>query len=243
MTILTGTFIVSYRVFEILDSEADGTNDESPAISAPPTPVVTSVPFTKKHASDNSIEFRNVSFAYRSRPDVFILTNFNVEILPNKITVFVGKSGSGKSTILSLLSGLFQPTGGNIRYCDKVIAQSKHAAAGVSATSAFSPVPSADGSVTPGLPVAVVEEGWCFNNVGVVEQSSSPLLSGTIAENIEYGKVGCCYLFLDSLVICHCRWEPARKKLSARPRQPQRTSSSRPYLRATRQRWEWEDAC
>jgi ATP-binding cassette subfamily B protein len=61
----------------------------------------------------DSIEFNNVSFTYKdSKNDV--LTNINVKATKNQTIAFVGPTGSGKTTILKLLLGLYQPNKGNI---------------------------------------------------------------------------------------------------------------------------------
>lgn len=52
-----------------------------------------------------NIKFQNVSFSYNK--DIPVLKNISFEIKPNTIVSFVGKSGSGKSTIASLLSKLY----------------------------------------------------------------------------------------------------------------------------------------
>jgi len=58
------------------------------------------------------IIFDKVSFGYY--PDRLVLKNFNMRIRPQEWTALVGKSGCGKSTIISLALGLYYPTGGNI---------------------------------------------------------------------------------------------------------------------------------
>jgi len=57
------------------------------------------------------IEFKKVSFAYDKDP---ILKNISFEIQPNETVSFVGKSGSGKTTIFNLIASLYPPTKGNI---------------------------------------------------------------------------------------------------------------------------------
>ncbi len=61
------------------------------------------------------IEFRNVCFSYpRSQAQPEALTNINVSIEPNMLVGIVGKSGSGKSSILKLITRLHDPSEGQI---------------------------------------------------------------------------------------------------------------------------------
>ncbi len=59
-----------------------------------------------------SIEFRNVSFAYKEGERV--LAEFNLTVGPGESIALVGPTGSGKSTIVSLLSRFYEPTSGTI---------------------------------------------------------------------------------------------------------------------------------
>ncbi|KAJ3375227.1 Multidrug resistance protein 1 [Allomyces arbusculus] len=61
-----------------------------------------------------SIEFRNVSFHYPSRPDVPILKNFNLTVNPGETVALVGESGSGKSTIVQQLLRFYDPVEGEV---------------------------------------------------------------------------------------------------------------------------------
>ncbi|RMZ81971.1 hypothetical protein DV737_g2262, partial [Chaetothyriales sp. CBS 132003] len=56
------------------------------------------------------IHFINTTFYYPTRPSVPALKQLNMCIPPHQCTVIVGRSGSGKSTIASLLLGLYPPT-------------------------------------------------------------------------------------------------------------------------------------
>ncbi|KAL2134397.1 hypothetical protein VTI74DRAFT_316 [Chaetomium olivicolor] len=60
------------------------------------------------------ITLNNVSFAYPSRPNQLVLRNVNLTFPAGKHTAIVGLSGSGKSTIASLISRLADPTEGTI---------------------------------------------------------------------------------------------------------------------------------
>lgn len=66
------------------------------------------------HLKTTSITFQDVSFSYRSRPHVQVLSNFTIEIHPGQHVAIVGPSGSGKSTILGLLSRFYTPSSGTI---------------------------------------------------------------------------------------------------------------------------------
>jgi len=56
-----------------------------------------------------NITVRDLSFAYPSRPDTTVLKNVSFEVSANKVTAFVGASGSGKSTIIALLERWYEP--------------------------------------------------------------------------------------------------------------------------------------
>lgn len=60
------------------------------------------------------IEFKNVCFSYPSRPDVLIFDNLHLNIPPGKIIALVGGSGSGKSTVISLIERFYEPLSGQI---------------------------------------------------------------------------------------------------------------------------------
>ena len=59
-----------------------------------------------KKKLDGELEFKNVYFSYDNEKDV--LKDISFSIKKYETISFVGKSGSGKSTILSLLSGLYK---------------------------------------------------------------------------------------------------------------------------------------
>jgi ATP-binding cassette subfamily B (MDR/TAP) protein 1 len=60
------------------------------------------------------IEFRDVSFRYPSRLDQPILRRLNLTVKPGQFVALVGASGSGKSTIISLLERFYNPMTGEI---------------------------------------------------------------------------------------------------------------------------------
>jgi ATP-binding cassette subfamily B (MDR/TAP) protein 1 len=61
-----------------------------------------------------SLEFRDVSFSYPSRPDVEVLRSFSLIVPANKSTAIVGLSGSGKSTVAGLIQRLYDPNSGDV---------------------------------------------------------------------------------------------------------------------------------
>jgi ATP-binding cassette subfamily B protein len=60
----------------------------------------------------DEIEFRNVSFAYKEREPV--LVDFDLRVSAGETIALVGATGSGKSTIVSLLCRFYEPTRGSI---------------------------------------------------------------------------------------------------------------------------------
>lgn len=60
------------------------------------------------------IRFENVTFSYPSRPDQIVLRDFNLTLRPGQTVALVGASGSGKSTVASLLERFYEPNKGAI---------------------------------------------------------------------------------------------------------------------------------
>ena len=59
------------------------------------------------------IEFKNVFFAYPTKPDLNVLKGINFTILPGQSAAFVGYSGCGKSTIIQLLERYYDVNDGD----------------------------------------------------------------------------------------------------------------------------------
>jgi len=60
-----------------------------------------------------SIHFHDVHFKYLGR-DMPVLRGVNIKIQPGQFAAFVGASGSGKSTMISLLERFYDPSSGTI---------------------------------------------------------------------------------------------------------------------------------
>lgn len=60
------------------------------------------------------IEFENVMFSYPTRPDVLVLNAFSLKLQKDTTTALVGSSGSGKSTVVSLIQRFYDIDDGKI---------------------------------------------------------------------------------------------------------------------------------
>ncbi len=67
------------------------------------------------------IQFSNVNFSYDGEGGTLALDHVSFEIKHGERVAFVGASGSGKSTVLKLLLGLYEPQAGNITISGKNI--------------------------------------------------------------------------------------------------------------------------
>jgi ATP-binding cassette subfamily B (MDR/TAP) protein 1 len=81
-----------------------------------PTEIDGTVEDNGSPASDfsGSIEFRNVSFAYASRPDNAVLQDISFTCPAGQQTAIVGLSGSGKSTVAALIARLYNSSEGEV---------------------------------------------------------------------------------------------------------------------------------
>ena len=104
-----------------------------------------------------SVEFRNVNFSYPSRLEAEVLTGFSLSINAGEVVALVGSSGSGKSTIASLLTRLYD-----------IDDDSKGAI------------------LVGGQDIRTLNPRWLRERIGVVAQEPL-LFAETIAENIRYG--------------------------------------------------------
>ena len=72
-----------------------------------------------------NIELKNISFGY-SKLDAPIIKDFSLKINPGETVAIVGGTGSGKSTLSKLISGLYAPWTGDILYDGKSIEEIDH---------------------------------------------------------------------------------------------------------------------
>ncbi|KAE8709992.1 putative multidrug resistance protein 1, 2 [Hibiscus syriacus] len=55
------------------------------------------------------VEICDIDFAYPARPNVIFFEDFSITMEAGKLTALVGQSGSGKSTIINLIEGFYDP--------------------------------------------------------------------------------------------------------------------------------------
>ncbi|PKA65222.1 ABC transporter B family member 1 [Apostasia shenzhenica] len=60
------------------------------------------------------VELRNVDFAYPARPEITVLRSFSLCVASGKTLALVGSSGSGKSTVVSLIERFYDPIFGQV---------------------------------------------------------------------------------------------------------------------------------
>ena len=120
-TFMTLTFTLIYLI-NYLDNLAD----DIPWILSKMGIIHQSITFFNKILNNNDseddiqydlnglIEFNNVSFKYPNT-DNYILQNFNLKLYPEKKYGIIGNSGSGKSSLMKLLIGIYKIEDGNIK--------------------------------------------------------------------------------------------------------------------------------
>ncbi|CAM6102631.1 unnamed protein product [Calypogeia fissa] len=92
--------VAAYKIFRLIDHE--------PTINKPDKKAV------ELDRVGGRLELRNVDFSYPSRPDVPIFKNFSLMIHPGRTVAIVGSSGSGKSTVISLIERFYDPVAGEV---------------------------------------------------------------------------------------------------------------------------------
>jgi ATP-binding cassette subfamily B protein len=93
---IQSAIVSSERIFELLDNKS--TEDLDVGIDPP--------------EMKGEIEFRNVWFAYNDED--WILKDVSFKIAQGEMAAFVGSTGSGKTTIISLISGFYRAQKGSV---------------------------------------------------------------------------------------------------------------------------------
>jgi len=97
--IIQDALIAADRLYQIMDLEQDRINHSDILISK---------------YNFQGINFENVTFRYGNGRN--ILQDVDLSIHPGQITGIAGESGSGKSTILSLIQGIYRTKSGKIKF-------------------------------------------------------------------------------------------------------------------------------
>ena len=63
----------------------------------------------------HEIEIKDLSFSYNGSENELALKNIDLLIPAHKVTAIVGESGCGKTTLIKLLQGFYEPTHGSIK--------------------------------------------------------------------------------------------------------------------------------
>jgi ATP-binding cassette, subfamily B (MDR/TAP), member 9 len=69
----------------------------------------------KPDLASGEVVFDDVVFFYPARPKRKILDHLSLRIPPGSVVALVGPSGGGKSSILSLIQHLYEPTSGSVQ--------------------------------------------------------------------------------------------------------------------------------
>ena len=86
------------RINEVLNEESDIVNNDNPV----------------KEVKDGSIEFKNVNFSYSKKKNKLVLKDINLSIKSGEVIGIIGGTGSSKTTLISLINRLYDPTEGQV---------------------------------------------------------------------------------------------------------------------------------
>lgn len=86
------------RICEVLEEQPDLNNPENPVYEV----------------KDGSIRFENVSFRYKKDADTSVLKNIDLDIRSGETIGIIGGTGSAKSSLVNLVSRLYDVTGGRL---------------------------------------------------------------------------------------------------------------------------------
>ena len=104
------------RLVELMQAE--------PALASGPqatVPQTTEAFHAKAHLE--AVAFKNVTFAYSSRPDFLAINHLTLSVPQGARYALVGPSGAGKSTLFAMLLRFYQPTTGQIDIFGRDITQ------------------------------------------------------------------------------------------------------------------------
>lgn len=119
-TVMIGTSIGSLPdLFAKIQKSIGATESLMTIINQETEQIDTSKPTPTTKFLSGDITFKNVDFAYPSRKEVQVLKQLNLTLKAGEQMALVGSSGSGKSTIASLLLQFYKLDGGSIEFDHK----------------------------------------------------------------------------------------------------------------------------
>ncbi|MDO4821828.1 MAG: ABC transporter ATP-binding protein [Rothia sp. (in: high G+C Gram-positive bacteria)] len=142
--------------FEVMERQSDARALAITAGAAGARPALTSREVANQLSAepgDELVRFEGVTFGYEGEADV--LHGIDLSVQRGERIAFVGESGGGKSTLMALLEGLYDPREGRV--------------------------------LVDSMDIAGSDLAKVRSLIGMVFQDAS-LFSGTIAENIAYGR-------------------------------------------------------
>ena len=134
-------------------------------------------------SAHEDVVFRDVTFAYPTRPNTIVLKDLNVRFVSGRTTAIVGPSGSGKSTLIGLLERWYQLTTSESDIRNIKPSRNEKEVLGQS-------IPSRYGSILIGNnEVDSLDPRWWRSQIGIVQQEPF-LFDDTIYNNVAHGLVG-----------------------------------------------------
>ncbi|MGE3449678.1 MAG: ATP-binding cassette domain-containing protein, partial [Microbacteriaceae bacterium] len=68
------------------------------------------------HKGDEAMSLLSMRAITKSFSGVIALRGVDLDVLPGEVHCILGQNGAGKSTLIKILSGAYQPDGGEIRW-------------------------------------------------------------------------------------------------------------------------------
>ncbi len=88
------------RINEIIDCKPDIADDDAK--------------YPERLVGSGSIEFKNVSFSYYKNSEEKVLSDINMKIESGDVVGIIGSTGSGKTTLVSMIARLYDPDEGEV---------------------------------------------------------------------------------------------------------------------------------
>ncbi|HET6976587.1 MAG TPA: cyclic peptide export ABC transporter [Pyrinomonadaceae bacterium] len=106
---------VALRNIRSLGIELGGENDLAP------------LPLPRVNGHSPKLEFESVTHAYTAEDQTgFTLGPIDLSIEPGELVFVVGGNGSGKTTLAKVITGLYQPQSGQVRFNGQIVTERNH---------------------------------------------------------------------------------------------------------------------